>query len=361
MNTEMVEVTKAVAEFDRVAAGIAALQDKYKDVVFDVSTASGMTVAKNARAEIREPRYEVEKIRKAAKAPILALGKHLDNEAARITAALEEIEQPIDSLIKTEETRKEAEKAEKARIDQERIDSLRAKVEKIRRHADLAVGKSPDEITALTANVALVEISVEHFGEFSGEALQAQNETIDRLNELHAKAVEHEAEQLRLAAEREELNRLRAEQAERERVAAAERAEAERKAREVHDARVAEMRIEQGRQEAEQRRIAQEQANAQAEIDRQRRELEEQQIAAAQAEADRVEMIEREKQEKAEATAKLKRDKEARKQREQFIADGPGAIEIVKLVADHYGVETAFATNWLGRYDFSEMMSTEAA
>jgi len=40
-----------------------------------------------------------------------------------------------------------------------------------------------------------------------------------RLQELHAAAVAHEAEQARLAAEREELARLRAEQAERDRIA----------------------------------------------------------------------------------------------------------------------------------------------
>ena len=110
MSTELTEVTKAVAEFDRVGAGLAELRKQYGNVVYDVTTTAGMNDAKVARAAIREPRYEIERIRKAAKAPILALGKKLDTEAARITSELEKLERPIDGAIKAEEDRKEAEK-----------------------------------------------------------------------------------------------------------------------------------------------------------------------------------------------------------------------------------------------------------
>ncbi len=361
MNNEIIEVTKAVAEFDRVAAGLVDLETKYKDVVFDVSTSAGMAAAKAARAEVREPRYEVEKIRKAAKAPIIALGRRLDCEAARITLALEVIEDPIDSVIKAEEQRVAAEKAEKARIEAERVGAIGARIEAMRRTVTQVIGLSTDEISMTLDAFSLEEITLADFAEFTGDALQVKAQVVEALTDLLIKARAQDAEKERIKQERAELEKFRAEQTERDRVAAQERAAAERKAQEEHDARVAEIRAEQGRQEAEQRRIAQEQAAAQAEIDRQRRELEEQQRAAAQAEADRIAAAEREKQEKAEAKAKVKREQEERKQREAFIADGPGAVELLKLVSDHYGVDTATAANWLAKYDFSELLNSEAA
>lgn len=128
MSTELTEVTKAVAEFDRVALGLASLREKYGSVVYDVATTAGMTDAKAARLAIREPRYEIERIRKAAKAPILALGKKLDSEAAQITGELEKLEAPIDGAIKAEEERKEREKnaAEQQRLAEERAEFERA-------------------------------------------------------------------------------------------------------------------------------------------------------------------------------------------------------------------------------------------
>ena len=111
MSTNIEKVSGALAEFSRVEAGIAALTKAYAGVVYDVTTTEGMGAAREARRIIREPRYEVEKVRKDAKAPLLALGKEIDAEAKRITAALLAIEEPIDQQIAAEEARKEAEHA----------------------------------------------------------------------------------------------------------------------------------------------------------------------------------------------------------------------------------------------------------
>ncbi len=78
MSTELTTVTQAVAEFDRVAAGIATLRSQYEGVVYDVTNHEGMKSAKEALRAIAAPRVEIEKIRKAAKAPILELGRKLD-------------------------------------------------------------------------------------------------------------------------------------------------------------------------------------------------------------------------------------------------------------------------------------------
>lgn len=97
-NTNIDKVTGALADFNRVEAGLAALTKQYAGVVYDVTTTEGIEAARVARRAIREPRYEVEKVRKDAKAPLLALGRQIDDEAKRITSALLKIETPFDRI-----------------------------------------------------------------------------------------------------------------------------------------------------------------------------------------------------------------------------------------------------------------------
>lgn len=92
-NADLELVQNALAEFSAVEAGLAELRRRFGGVVYDVTTTAGINDAKSARAIIREPRYTVEKVRKEAKAPLLALGKKIDADAKRITAAILEIDE----------------------------------------------------------------------------------------------------------------------------------------------------------------------------------------------------------------------------------------------------------------------------
>ena len=103
-----------IAEYNETAAAIAVLREKYC-TVFDVTTTKGMEEAKKARAEVKGYRVALEKVRKEIKAPALERSRLIDEEAKRITAELQAIEEPIDQAIKAEEQRKEDEKAAKAR------------------------------------------------------------------------------------------------------------------------------------------------------------------------------------------------------------------------------------------------------
>jgi len=349
-------MTSQIIEYSQTEMALSELRSRYKGATYDLSTTAGDKAARAARAEVKGYRVALEKMRTELKAPALERSRLIDAEAKRITAELLALEEPIDAQIKAAEQAAAAEKAEKARIEAERVAAIRFAIDGIRAIASEAVGSRSDVIAETISRIESKEISLVLYAEFTGEAMQAKQQTIAALNDLHEKALAHEAEQERIKQERAELEALRAAQAERERVAAQERAEAEAKVKAEQEAYAAKILAEQAAQEAEQRRIAKEQADAQAEIDRQRRELEEQQRAIAQAEADRIAAVEREKQAKAEAKAKAKREQEERAQREAFIADGPGAVELLKLVADHYCVDTAVAANWLAKYDFSELL-----
>lgn len=78
-----------LVEFDKISAGLAALEQAHpKDVVCNVSTVVGMKQAIAGRAAWREPRINLEKARKAAKAPVLALGRDIDAFARSLETKL---------------------------------------------------------------------------------------------------------------------------------------------------------------------------------------------------------------------------------------------------------------------------------
>lgn len=122
----------AITEYRPTAAALAHLRAKYA-APFDATTTAGLAAAKAARAEIRDLRGKLEKTRAEIKAPVLAQGKLIDDEAKRINAELLAIEEPIDAAIKAEERRKAEEKAERERAEAARKLALQAQIDAIRR------------------------------------------------------------------------------------------------------------------------------------------------------------------------------------------------------------------------------------
>ena len=306
------EAEAAITEFDRVQAGIADLKTKYEGVIFSVATTAGMRDAVAARAAVREPRLATEKARKAGKAPLLALGKIIDEKAKWITAELVAIEDPIDEQIKAEEARKEAERQAKANAERKRIAAHQEMIGAIRERALRMRGESSIAILADIKALEEYSVSADEFEEFADAASKAKAETLEALHVLHTSAVAREEaaakaeaeriererlqaeEAARLAAERKELERMRAEQAERDRIEAqrisAERAEfarqqaeaaaKQRKAEEEAEVARREADAKAARERAEADRVAREAREAeQAKLDAERAEIRRQQDA----------------------------------------------------------------------------------
>lgn len=339
MNKDLDLVSTALAEFSAVEAGLQALRQQYAGVVYDVTTTDGMQSAKAARLAIREPRYEVERIRKAAKAPIIALGKTLDADAARITAELEKIENPIDQQIKLEEARKEREREAKIAAEAARVGSIQQRIAELRGCQVLTPASGSDLIGQHIADLEAIPVD-ESFEEFYQQALDAKTGGLARLSALHTSALAHEAEQARIKAEREELARLRAEQeardrVERERIAAEER-EA-KKAREAADREAAEqIRIEREKLAEERRQQDAATAAENARLAAERAELTRQQEAeAARRKAEQREALEREEAGQRE------------RKRLEAVTARPTDAQIIECVAAHFGVTPATAAGWL--------------
>ncbi len=280
------DVTTAVAKFDRLAAGLAELKNKYAAVVFDVTTTKGMKDATSARAEVRAPRYELEKARIAGKRKILALGKDLDERAAKIEVELTALEQPIDAQIKAEEARREEEKKRKAEAERARVAGIQNEIDRHFRNAPTAsFGLTAEQLNTVIREVVASEITAERFAEFAEPAAIAKETALVKLRTMHVLQEQREAEHARLELEREELERQRvaqqqaqlvqqeANRLERERIAAEEAASlAKRQAEDLERQRQIEESMAKLRAEREENeRIAREHKAQQERLDAERR------------------------------------------------------------------------------------------
>jgi hypothetical protein len=205
--TDIEQVQGVLTEFSRVEAGLAALRAKHGNTVYEVTTTAGMDAAKAARAEIREPRFAVEKVRKAAKAPLLAIGRRIDAEAARITDAILAIETPIDDQIKVEEARKVAEREAKRAAEVERL-RLEA-AEKLKEEEE----RLASERAAIAAEQARLAAERSRIESEAAEARrEAELEMAAQRKAIADERAQAEAEARRVAAEQAaESKRLSAE------------------------------------------------------------------------------------------------------------------------------------------------------
>jgi len=271
-------VQREVARFDEIEAGFAELEKAHpRDVVCDVATTAGMEAAIVSRRAWREPRIAVEKARKAAKAPVLALGRNIDSFAAGLEERLRLGENHYDEQIQAEEGRKAAERQRKLQIEAERIAAIRRRIVEV-----FSVPPSAPGVRISAAMLREIRGHLENepvddsFGDLKIEAQETKCAMLEMLGTKIAEQQSFEAEQAALAEARA-------------RFAEEQRAETAR--------RVAEREAEDSRRKAEAAALeAQRAENArqQAQIDAQRAELDRREAEAREAERARQEAEQRE-------------------------------------------------------------------
>lgn len=289
----------AIAEYTATEAALADLRTKYEAVVYDVTDAKTMKLAKEARAEIRGYRVALEKSRVEIKAPALERCRAIDADAKRITAELLCLEEPIDSQIKAEESRKERERAEAEERERQRVAAINARFDDLKRMPITIDGFTSEQIRGRIAEVEAVDgdgIPADLTAAWVHEqrlAVSSLRASLDR--RLVAEAEAEELKRLREAAAEVEAERLRLAEVERQRVAdeaarakaAEDIARAERATQEAQEA-AARAAEQAERDHAEAVKRAAEQATREAEAREQARRTEEARKAAAkQAEDDK--------------------------------------------------------------------------
>ncbi len=315
-------------------AALAELREKNKDIT--VTDSKSLKAARVNKSELVGLRTSVEAKRKDLKKDALEYGKRVDTEATRIKAALEEIEAAVVAPIEAYEAKIAVEKAEKERIEQERIKQIKDFIDLRFGTAALVQWSGGDSVTLndVMEEAKAAEID-DFYQEFKFEAEQQKVRFVQQLESLIADAIAHEEEDKRLKRGALRLERLADEQAERERVFADEQ-----KARQAEiDAENARLKEEQmnliavGVKQLEIERAALEnikaaQAATQKAIDDERARLDAEKRAAE----DQKEREEFERQAKIQAEEEA-RDKMAREERENREAEIAARIEAERQLA----------------------------
>lgn len=270
-----------IQEYSPTEAALAELGEKYKGVVYDVTTKEGMAAAKAGRNELRGYRTALEAKRVEIKAPALERCRLIDAEAKRITAELEALEDPIAAQIKKEEDRIAAEKAAKEEAQRKRMEEIQARLTAMRELPITSFSATSEQMQEYITALEAQEITPEVFGDFVSDAENLKQATLATMKLNLNTKLQQEAEAKRLAAERAELDRKQAEQATRDAEAARQREEAERESRRKieEEERSARLRIEEQQRTA---RIAQEEQERKERAEREAKEAAERAVREAE-------------------------------------------------------------------------------
>lgn len=300
----------AALGFDTVKAEVEKLATQYADITA-ISNKAGRDQAHSAAMALKSKRVEIQRRAKEVREDAVAFQKAVIAKGDELTAIIEPEEQRLISLRDAWDEEQARIKREAAEAEQRRKAWHESQIASIRGVVLNAAGAAPEKLRGLITELDLIEPSEEIHAEYAPVVARAKAETLSKLLEMLAEAEDREAEQARIkaaqeaeaariAAEREELARLRAE-------AEARRQEDERKAAEAR-------RIERERAEAD-RKAAEEKARAERE-------------EAARAESKRL-AEERERQRAARENSP------------------PSAEDVVSLVAGAYDISEQAALRWL--------------
>ena len=364
-----------VVERAAVALGSSALEIHLSDLakqhadIIQVSNKAGRDQVHGAAMALRHERTCIAVAGKQARDDANAFSKAVIAEEKRLIAIVEPEEKRLIALRDAWDEEQARIKREAAEAEAKRKAWHESQVASIRGVVLNAAGAAPEKLRGLIAELELIEPSEEIHAEYAPVVARAKAETLSKLLEMLTEAEDREAEQARIkaaqeaeaariAAEREELTRLRAE-------AEARQQEDDRKAAEARAAEEARMAAERA-ELARQREAQEAQARAEREeIERQAAELRTQQEAirkqqeANEAEARRIEQERADADRKAtEEKARAEREEAARVEQErteaeenlkrtQREANAPGSEELASVIASHYTVSTDTAYAWL--------------
>ena len=203
--------TAAAVVLDPIEEILVGLEEKHKDVVYDLTTTKGDKEARASRSELVKTRTGAAKAYKLWNAPIKDEQELARKRVADITTRVLALEEPLDAQIKADEGRREVARLERERAERERIATIRSRIDTLVSLPLLAVDMDSEDIAAVIDDVALAEITEERFGEFVQEAREASASTATKLQAMHASAQSREAMAKQLLQQQEDIARQRRE------------------------------------------------------------------------------------------------------------------------------------------------------
>lgn len=195
-------MTTEIIEYTETERALTLLREQYGKP-FDVTTKAGMEAARAARRLIKSHRVALESARKEIKEPALRRCQLIDAEAKRITDELLALERPIDAAIQAEERRVAQEKADRERIERERIADIHRRIADI--YATIAA-RANDDADRIDHALNVLESFDDYgmFDEFADQAKEATQTVVAQLRTMMEQKRQAEAE----AAARAEQDRI---------------------------------------------------------------------------------------------------------------------------------------------------------
>lgn len=383
-----------------------ALAKKYADIT-EVKNKAGRQQVHAAAMELANERIATKKTGETAREDANALQKAVIERQKVLIGIVEPEEKRLLALRDKFDEAEEAEKEAKAAAEKARVDFIRKRIGEIQAIPAESVGRSAADLAATIELTEGLVITIEEFGEFSGECEMAKIAATAKLGEMLSAQVATEqaaaeaarqAEADRIERERvAEANRVEAKrladlaaelerqaqeardkQAEADRIAREQREAAEAEQRAANERAAAAMRQQQAEHEARMRAQQEEIDRQQAAIDTERQRqadeavrVEREKQAAIEAEAARVAAVERQRREAEEAAARAEaarkvaeeRAKEAerlRRLRVEFEENGPGDLAIVEAIANRFEVSEEVAARWLTKFNAAPFLTPYA-
>jgi hypothetical protein len=234
----------AVELFKPFEDQLSALKRSASRVKYDITTKEGMAKAKELRAGFVKVRTTADKAKTEAKRPIDQSGKLILEHYNKLADAAKAEEAKHARAIEDEEARIEEEKQRKIAAERARIEAIEGRIAHIRNLSAQLAGADSETLAAKVEELVTQRLDPAMYDEHLDDAVNALNTAVDELRALHQRALDREAYNRQVAAERAELERLRAEQAERDRAAAEQQRQAEQAAAEQAE-RMRQMQAEQ--------------------------------------------------------------------------------------------------------------------
>lgn len=321
---------KELVEFDKIAAGIAEIQEK-GNFIPDVTTKEGYEASKRFVLDVTTPtRSRLDKAHKTAKEYWKLGGKNVDAKKNDILKLLFDIQQPHQDAYKEFDQIK---KDEKAAFESD----LQQKINVFGNYKFLPPNANSDNIADIIGECGETD-TVEGFYHRSKEAEEAKQDAMLFLNDALMVAVNQEAEQKR-QAELAEENRLRQIQIDEQQEAMRlQQEEMNRQQEEIN--RVANEAAEKAQDEAnEKQRLIDEAEHA--ELEKQRA-IEREEYAKQQAEQAAERAVEQEKQ--RQYNERIAKEKEQAKLEANKKHTGMVRGEIKDHLINTCGIDNALAT-----------------
>jgi hypothetical protein len=233
--------TLPIAERAVVALGMREREQELIELAASTATIAAITnpdgykQVRAARIALKNERLAIQKTGKDARDDATKFSKAVIAEENRLIALIEPEEKRLGVLQDEEDTRLETERQAEIDREVERQAKLQERVAELRGNQMLLPTSGANLIAEHIGDLEAIAVD-ESFEEFREQAEVAKTQGLTRLRALHTAAIAHQAEQKKIAEDRAELTRLKAEAAERERkdkIAQVKRVEIERQAAEL--------------------------------------------------------------------------------------------------------------------------------